>query len=78
MDVYVLKEFQGRGLGTWLLQCINETLDSWPELRRAVLITSGQKGKALYKKLMGMEPFPQDRDGLEVLNKRGSGSVLHT
>lgn len=75
-DVYILPQYQGKGLGTWLMECINETIESWPELRRAMLITSGEPAKAFYKKLLQMEPFPQGLNGLEVLNKKGSGSVL--
>jgi GNAT superfamily N-acetyltransferase len=75
-DVYILKEYQGKGLGTWLIQCVDETMNSWPDLRRALLLTSGNTGKAFYKKLLRMEPFPQDSNGLEILNRRGTGSVL--
>ena len=75
-DVYILPEYQGKGLGTWLLECVNETIGSWPELRRALLMTGNETGKVLYKKKSGMEPFPQGKNGLEVLSKTGRGSVL--
>jgi|SRR5277367_6112516 len=75
-DVYILPEYQGRGLGTWLLECVNETIDSWHEFRRALLMTGNKTGKTLYKKKLGMEPFPQDKNGLEILSKKGRGSVL--
>jgi ribosomal protein S18 acetylase RimI-like enzyme len=75
-DVYILPEYQGKGLGTWLLECVNETIDSWPEFRRALLMTGNETGKILYKKKLGMEPFPQGKNGLEVLSKTGKGSVL--
>lgn len=75
-DVYILPEYQGKGLGTWLLECVNETVGSWPYLRRVLLMTGNEKGKVLYKKLLGMDPFPQGRNGLEVLSKTGRGSVL--
>jgi ribosomal protein S18 acetylase RimI-like enzyme len=75
-DVYILTEYQGKGLGTWLLECVNETIDSWPEFRRALLMSGNETGKVLYKKKLGMEPFPQGKNGLEVLSKTGRGSVL--
>jgi len=75
-DIYILPEYQGKGLGTWLLECVNETIDGWPEFRRALLMTGNEAGKILYKKKLGMEPFPQGKNGLEVLNKTGKGSVL--
>ncbi|KFY40016.1 hypothetical protein V494_03709 [Pseudogymnoascus sp. VKM F-4513 (FW-928)] len=40
-DVFIIPEHQANGLGRWLMQCINETLDSWPSLRRAMLFTKG-------------------------------------
>ena len=75
-DVYILPEYQGKGLGTWLLECINETIESWPDLRRAMLVTSGETAKAFYKKVLQMEPFPQGLDGVEIMNRKGSGSVM--
>jgi GNAT superfamily N-acetyltransferase len=74
--VYILPGYQGKGLGTWLLECVNEMMDSWPELRRALLMTGSEKGKVLYKKILDMDPFPQGRNGIEVLSKIGRGSVL--
>lgn len=75
-DVYVLPKYQGKGLGTWLLDCVNEVVDSWPELRRSIILTGNEKGKVLYKKTMGVEPFKHGKNGLEVLSKIGRGSVL--
>jgi GNAT superfamily N-acetyltransferase len=75
-DVYILPKYQGKGLGTWLLECVNEIIDSWPEFRRGLLMTGNATGKALYKKKLDMDPFLQDKNGLEVLSKIGRGSVL--
>jgi hypothetical protein len=58
------------------MECVNETVDSWPELRRVLLITSGERAREFYKKTFGMEPFSQDSKGLQILGKRGGGSVL--
>lgn len=32
-DVYVLEEHQQRGLGKFLMKCLNEVVEGWPELR---------------------------------------------
>ena len=36
-DVYVLLEWQGQGLGSWLNKCIKEYVDMMPYLRRLSL-----------------------------------------
>jgi hypothetical protein len=51
-------------------------VDSWPELRRVLLITSGKTGSEFYKKNLGAEPFPQESNGLHILSKKGGRSVL--
>jgi len=73
-DVYVLDEFQGKGLGSWLIACIDEVLSSWPELRRFCLITHGPS--TFYEEKLKMQAFEQGKNGLRILNRMGSGSVL--
>ena len=75
-DVYVLKEFQGKGLGTWLIECLDETLNSWPELKRTLLIA--RSGGKFYQEKLGVQLYEQGKNGLEILTKRGPGSVLQT
>ncbi|RDW75096.1 hypothetical protein BP6252_06238 [Coleophoma cylindrospora] len=70
-DVYVQPEYQGKGLGKWLIGCVDEVLMSWPHLRRAMLVTSN--GGRFYKEVMGMKQF---ESGIEVFSKKGAGSVL--
>ncbi|CZT46132.1 uncharacterized protein RSE6_06522 [Rhynchosporium secalis] len=43
-DVYILEQYQGQRLGEFLIKCVDETLNSWPEFRRALLV-SDTKGK---------------------------------
>ena len=74
-DVYILDEFQGKGLGVWLIQCVNETLDSWPELRRTLLVTTS--GVNFYAEKMGMHKFGEGASGnLSIMTKRGRGSIF--
>lgn len=60
------------------MECIKETMDSWPELRTAFLITSGEHAKRFYKDAFGMESFGEKKAakeyGLEVLHRWGPGS----
>jgi ribosomal protein S18 acetylase RimI-like enzyme len=54
-DVYVLREHQGKGLGRWMMECLNEVLTSWPGLRRTMLAVSDPNAVKLYEKTLGME-----------------------
>jgi GNAT superfamily N-acetyltransferase len=73
-DVYVLEEYQGKGLGTWLLECVDEVLRGWKELRRVMLMTSGNA--RWYERVLGVKEFEQGRNGLVFMNRKGEGSVL--
>ncbi|KAJ9111076.1 hypothetical protein QFC19_001274 [Naganishia cerealis] len=46
-DFYVLH--QGKGLGTWVLQVMDEMLSTWPHLRRLMFITDPKHGKPFYE-----------------------------
>lgn len=75
-DVFVFEEYQGKGLGTWLIDCVNEVVNSWPELRRLLLVSSEGNHSAYYKQRMGVVPFVQGKHGMLILSKKGAGSVL--
>jgi hypothetical protein len=66
-DVYVLKEYQGNGLGSWMMDCVNEELGTWPELRRLMLVSTLKDGQAFYARTLGMAPFNQGENGMVVL-----------
>ncbi|KAL4861588.1 hypothetical protein BDV12DRAFT_207882 [Aspergillus spectabilis] len=53
-DLYVLPEYQGLGLGGWLIDCVDEVLDPLPYLRWVMLRTSVEKSKESYEKRLGM------------------------
>jgi GNAT superfamily N-acetyltransferase len=74
-DVYILQEYQGKGLGTWLLSAVDETLKSWKGLRRIGLMSSGNT--EWYVKGLGVEEFDQgNSSGLKFMTRRGGGSVV--
>lgn len=63
-DVFVLEEFQGQGLGQWLVSCIL----AHPELqglRRILLATQDAHG--LYRKL-GFSELAQPEQMMEIRN----------
>ena len=73
--MYVLDEYQRKGLGKWLIDCVNETVDGWPGLRRVMLITSEGPGVEFYRERLGVEAFEQ-KGGLVLLGRRGKNSPL--
>ncbi|KAF2008986.1 hypothetical protein BU24DRAFT_445233 [Aaosphaeria arxii CBS 175.79] len=67
-DVYVDPLLQGKGLGAWLITCVQESIESMPYLRRSMLFTSDWKRSVpFYAKLMGMEVVEcnEEADGEE-------------
>lgn len=56
-DTYVLPEYQGHGLGHWLVACIAETFskEKMPYLRRIMLLTDDERLQNFYGKLLGVK-----------------------
>ena len=52
-DVYILPEYQGRGLGKWLIACVKEWWESMPNGRRLIFIASEGQGEDFYGKALG-------------------------
>ena len=63
-DVFVVDDFQGRGLGSWLVQTILSH-PIIPFLRRVMLFT--RDAHALYAKF-GFTPLPGSENGMEIVN----------
>ena len=74
-DVWVDPTRQGEGLGSWLIQCVNETIDAMPDLRRAMLLTGDwERSVPFYEKLMGMKVVESETGiSLAVMEKKGPG-----
>lgn len=74
-DVWVDPAYQGKGLGTWLVQCVQEILEAMPHLRRSMLCTSDWgRSVPFYEKLMGMElVMPQRGEGRVFMERKGKG-----
>ncbi len=74
-DVYVLEEYQGKGLGTWLLEAVDEVLRSWKGLRRVALMSNGNE--EWYERGLGVKVFDQKNESeLVFMTRKGEGSVL--
>ncbi|ODH51224.1 hypothetical protein GX48_02652 [Paracoccidioides brasiliensis] len=75
-DVYILPEHQGAGLGSWLLQCVTEWVDSRGDsFRRFMLVTVGERAEGYYRRVMGAEV--QGRKGEDfVMAKKGRGGSV--
>ncbi|KAI1211419.1 uncharacterized protein F4807DRAFT_38073 [Annulohypoxylon truncatum] len=54
-DVYLLPEYQGKGLGSWMMECLNEVIKGWNHLRRFMLLTSDKM--YLYRKYLGVRDW---------------------
>jgi GNAT superfamily N-acetyltransferase len=60
-DVYTLPEWQGQGLGKWLISCVQEVVEDMPYLRRSMCIVGHgrEKGLEFYGNLMKMTPLKE-------------------
>lgn len=56
-DTYVLPEYQGHGLGRWLIDCVAEVFskENMPFLRRIILLTSDPRTQEFYTKILGVK-----------------------
>ncbi|KAI1194338.1 hypothetical protein F5X97DRAFT_327607 [Nemania serpens] len=75
-DVYVLPEYQGKGLGRWLMACLNEAVQAWPHLRRLLLATSGTL-LDLYRKTLGAKDWDERKNKSLVMGYIDGPAVLH-
>jgi GNAT superfamily N-acetyltransferase len=72
-DVYVDEKWQRQGLGTWMIGCVQEFVESMPHLRGSLLLTSKGSAETFYGKTMKMGPLPEP---LRALMLRGPGSQI--
>ncbi|KAL2197889.1 hypothetical protein P885DRAFT_76597 [Corynascus similis CBS 632.67] len=85
-DVYVLPHHQGRGLGRWLMACLDEVLVSWPALRRCLLLTRDEAAVRMYGTAIGARELvsasssssttQEDDDGAGEKKGKGGGGLF--
>ncbi|SCU78110.1 LANO_0A02124g1_1 [Lachancea nothofagi CBS 11611] len=75
-DVHVVPAYQGKGLGRWLVSCVQEVIDSAHNLRRSLLLTSDwERSVPFYEDIMGMTVLESTKEkkgpGLAFLHRPG-------
>ncbi|OJD26142.1 hypothetical protein ACJ73_02482 [Blastomyces percursus] len=75
-DVYILPEYQGTGMGSWLLECVNAWVDGRGEyFRRLMMVTVGERAERYYQRVMGAETQGRTGDVL-IMGKKGKGAIV--
>lgn len=74
--MYVLPEFQQRGLGRFMMKCLNEVVEGWPDLRGVWILSSSPQARKLYEEVFGAVDFfaSNKNPNLALLDKRGPRS----
>jgi GNAT superfamily N-acetyltransferase len=74
-DVYVLPKYQGKGLGRWMMECLNEVIKAWPHLRRLMLLASGSS-LDLYRKTLGAKDWNERENRSLVVGMVDGPAIL--
>ncbi|KAL1863918.1 hypothetical protein Daus18300_008067 [Diaporthe australafricana] len=74
-DVWVDPTYQGKGLGSWLVTCVQEVIEGMPHVRRSMLFTADWgRSVPFYEKLMGMTLIEsKHNEGLAIMESKGKG-----
>ncbi|PKS09648.1 hypothetical protein jhhlp_004267 [Lomentospora prolificans] len=74
-DVWVDREYQGRGLGRWLVNSVQEVIEMMPHLRRSMLFTADwRRSVPFYEELMDMKVIgSREGEGLAIMERKGKG-----
>ncbi|KAF4961830.1 hypothetical protein FSARC_10046 [Fusarium sarcochroum] len=74
-DVWIDPAYRGKGLGTWLMKCVREVIESMPYLRKSMLVTGDwEKTVPFYENLMDMKVTEgQPGETRAIMERRGRG-----
>ncbi|WYZ37654.1 hypothetical protein EsH8_II_001160 [Colletotrichum jinshuiense] len=74
-DVWVDTATQGKGLGRWLVGCVQEVIEGMPHLRRSLLFTGDwERSVPFYEREMKMQLMDGRRGGpLAIMQMKGRG-----
>lgn len=75
-DVYVLPDYKGKGLGKWLISCVGEELEQWPDLRSLMFLADEGEAVNFYAKYLKTRVFPQEQKGLKVMHRWYAASPM--
>ncbi|KAL3434535.1 hypothetical protein BDV09DRAFT_169659 [Aspergillus tetrazonus] len=75
-DVYILPEYQGLGLGGWMLDCVDELVKPLPHLRWFLLRTGEERSLSAYRARYGMDVLDNGdiSRGALFMGRRGGGN----
>ncbi len=55
-----------------MMQCLNEVLEEWPDLRRFMLLTHSEPAAKLYRETLGVREWSESPSAsLTIMEKRG-------
>lgn len=73
-DVFIVEEFQRRGLASWMMRALKQLVDGWPNLRGLMLMTHDQAAARMYQRTLGAVDFDKGPSaGLVMLEMGGKG-----
>ncbi|KJZ74624.1 hypothetical protein HIM_05974 [Hirsutella minnesotensis 3608] len=73
-DVFVLEDYQRKGLASWMMRAVKELVDEWPNLRGLILMTSDKAAARMYQRELGAVDFDKGPSaGLVLLEMGGRG-----
>lgn len=74
-DVFVLEDYQRRGLAHWMMRAVKEVVGQWDTLRGLILMTHDDGAASMYRRELGAVDFDKGHSaGLLILEMEGSAS----
>lgn len=71
-DVFVLRDYQRRGLASWMIRSVKEVVDEWPDLRGLTLMANDEPSARMYQRDLGALEFDKGPSaGLTMLEMPG-------
>lgn len=76
-DVFILPQYQRRGLAKWMMCSLKEMVDSWPDLRGLMLMTHDKAAARMYEATLGAVEFDKGPSaGMTMLEMAGRAEKL--
>ncbi|TLD05994.1 uncharacterized protein PgNI_08784 [Pyricularia grisea] len=72
-DVYVLEEHRRKGLGRFMMECLNEALENLVHLRRLLILSRDDGAIRIYKSTLYAKDW-QPTEGVKLLERVGSST----
>ncbi|CAG9989708.1 hypothetical protein V2G26_011515 [Clonostachys chloroleuca] len=71
-DVFVLRDYQRRGLASWMIRSVKEVVMEWPDLRGLTLMANDRASARMYERDLGALEFDKGPSaGLIMLEMPG-------